>query len=192
VFGDQCTRRQAWLAVFASLCACERVNSSAEETVQVGEAGESTHVLVGVNPQDFDCESVAPEGEVKIALGMAVQRTDPHFVPPAGVPAPCDYVGPSPEQLTFSFDLDCRTGARDTGGRLMAEYATDPTSQPVMVGRSGIDHRDAVLLFVDDDSPCYGRVMGPGAGRRLALARVVAGRLRESNAPSKVEIRSAR
>ncbi len=180
------------LALWFAVCACEKVARSPQETAQVGEGGGATHVLVGVNAEDFDCESVAPESEIKEALGMAVQRVDPHFAPPAGMPAPCDYVGPSPEQLTFSFDLDCRTGARDTGARLMAEYATDAGSQPVLVGRSGIDYRDSVLLFIDDDAPCYGRVLGPGRERRLGLARVVAGRLREGNAPSRVEIRSAR
>jgi hypothetical protein len=43
-----------------------------------------------------------------------------------------------------------------------------------------------VLLFLDDDAPCYVRVIGPGADRRLALARLVAGRLERRTAPGKV------
>jgi hypothetical protein len=55
---------------------------------------------------------------------------------------------------------------------------------PVPVGRTAIDHADAAILFVDDDTPCYVRVNGPDPGRRLALARLVSEHLTERTAPT--------
>jgi hypothetical protein len=54
-----------------------------------------------------------------------------------------------------------------------------------IVGRKALDHHGQGLLFLDDDAPCYVRVVGPDAERRLALAQLVAAGLSEANAPMK-------
>ncbi len=53
----------------------------------------------------------------------------------------------------------------------------------VDVGAKGLDHNDQGLLFIDDDAPCYVRVVGRDAARRLALAKAVAKHLTFVNAP---------
>jgi hypothetical protein len=53
----------------------------------------------------------------------------------------------------------------------------------VAVGAKGLDHHGQGLLFIDDDAPCYVRVVGKDADRRLALARLVAKNLTFANAP---------
>ncbi len=53
----------------------------------------------------------------------------------------------------------------------------------VAVGAKGLDHHGQGLLFIDDDAPCYVRVVGPNKERRLALAQLVAKQLTFANAP---------
>lgn len=56
-------------------------------------------------------------------------------------------------------------------------------SSEVAVGAKGLDHHGQGLLFIDDDAPCYVRVVGPDKDRRLALAQLVAKQLTFANAP---------
>jgi hypothetical protein len=116
----------------------------------------------------------------------------------------------------WTFDLDCRPDYEKRVELLFAQYAQQSSEQvaayhqsvgsgkpPVDdagvefrkpedafaiegVGRRALDHHGQGLLFVDDDSPCYVRVVGRGKERRLALARLVASRLHEANAPMPV------
>jgi hypothetical protein len=53
----------------------------------------------------------------------------------------------------------------------------------VPIGARGLDHHGQGLLFIDDDAPCYVRIVGPDADRRLALARHVVSRLAPATAP---------
>ena len=53
----------------------------------------------------------------------------------------------------------------------------------VAVGAKGLDHHGLAILFIDDDAPCYVRVFGPDAARRLELAKLVAKNLTFANAP---------
>jgi hypothetical protein len=53
----------------------------------------------------------------------------------------------------------------------------------VDVGAKGLDHHGQGLLFIDDDAPCYVRVVGPDRDRRLALAKLIAKNLTFQNAP---------
>ena len=69
-----------------------------------------------------------------------------------------------------------------------AEDAAVEMKQPgqateVAVGSKGLDHNDQGILFLDDDAPCYVRVYGPDAGKRLELAKLVAKNLTYVNAP---------
>lgn len=112
----------------------------------------------------------------------------------------------------WTFDIDCREGYEKLAANLFSEYertskdlveayngATDagplPTvdggppvkapedSHTVEVGKRGLDHHGQGLLFIDDDAPCYVRVVGPDAARRLALAKLVARGLTPARAP---------
>lgn len=156
---------------------------------------ETMPAAIGVYPSEFKCESVAPLPDVISAVGQVVTLRPPAFDPQFGTPGACEYhgeekkpaegidAGPYP---SWSFDIDCRTLGLKSGKRLMATYAKDETSTPIRVGKSGIDHRNTVLLFIDDDSPCSVRVLGLGRERREALAKLVAENLTATNAPSKV------
>lgn len=54
---------------------------------------------------------------------------------------------------------------------------------PVDVGSKGLDHHGQGLIFIDDDAPCYVRVVGGDAPRRFELAKLVAKNLTFANAP---------
>lgn len=53
----------------------------------------------------------------------------------------------------------------------------------VAVGAKGLDHNDQGIIFIDDDAPCYVRINGPDAAKRLELAKLVAKNLTYVNAP---------
>lgn len=56
-------------------------------------------------------------------------------------------------------------------------------AREVDVGSRGLDHHGQGLLFIDDDAPCYVRITGPDAERRLALARHLVSALTLRTAP---------
>ena len=62
-------------------------------------------------------------------------------------------------------------------------HAPPPPATAVDVGARGLDHNGQAVLFVDDDTPCYARIVGPDPVRRLALARLIAKNLRPATAP---------
>jgi hypothetical protein len=69
-----------------------------------------------------------------------------------------------------------------------AGSAARPRSRPelarqVDVGARALDHHGQGLIFVDDDAPCYVRVVGPDGEHRLALARHLAAALKPATAP---------
>ncbi len=53
----------------------------------------------------------------------------------------------------------------------------------VAVGAKALDHNDQGLLFIDDDAPCYVRVVGPDAPKRLELSKLIVKQLTYVNAP---------
>ena len=53
----------------------------------------------------------------------------------------------------------------------------------VSVGAKALDHHGQGLLFIDDDAPCYVRVVGNDATKRLELAKLIAKNLTFANAP---------
>jgi hypothetical protein len=140
---------------------------------------------VGVPAHSFSCETVAPTDMVAGAVGTKVKAETSPFTPPAGAAAPCVYVGAIPDagMVSWSFDIDCRERAQKDAKQLMVQYAQSEGALPVRIGQSGLDHNDASLLFIDDDSPCYVRVLGPGQQNRIGIAELVARKLDESTAP---------
>ena len=114
-------------------------------------------------------------------------------------------------QQAWTFDIDCRPDMQKRADALFAQYTSNsadlveqyngisdaglppdhdaapihaPTgASPVAVGARGLDHHGQGLLFIDDDAPCYVRVVGPSAERRLALAQHLAKTLTPATAP---------
>jgi hypothetical protein len=173
-----------------ALAACEReATTAARGRVLVEDERPAPIEVVGVSALDFRCDSVAPADAVTTALG-AVTAVEAQMSPPPGVPRTCAYQSTDPARAgLWSFDIDCREGALAAGEALMVELASKEGAQPIRIGRSGIDAAGSVLLFVDDDAPCYVRVLGPDAERRAALARIVSERPEPRTAPGKVRYR---
>jgi len=172
--------------------------------------------LVGVYPENFQCESVAPIAEVSTALGGQVRAVEGAISPPRGVARACNYLlelgGDAGPPEAWFFDIDCRDRALELADALFEQYRTGtaadieayaaardagitltrdggpPPKAPeeardVEVGAKGLDHHGQGLIFVDDDTPCYVRVVGPDAARRLSLARMLAKNLTLEKAP---------
>jgi hypothetical protein len=63
------------------------------------------------------------------------------------------------------------------------EFKQPGASTDVAVGAKALDHNDQGLLFIDDDAPCYVRVVGPDAAKRLELSKLIVKQLTFVNAP---------
>jgi len=177
---------------FAMMAGCAEKRAP-ERKVLVGGNRESDAVITGVLPEAFQCESVAPADELKAIIGKH-RPIDSAFDTPAGLPAPCNYLAASGDDAggqQWSFDLDCRANALDDGNALMVQYSSGADAKAVHVGSSGLDYKDSALLFIDDDAPCYGRVLGPTADGRKQLAQLVSVRLNERTAPTSLRYRRA-
>lgn len=72
---------------------------------------------------------------------------------------------------------------KDYDASIDAPQRAPEESAVVQVGAKGLDHHGQGLLFIDDDAPCYVRIVGPDKDRRLALAQLVAKNLTFANAP---------
>lgn len=122
--------------------------------------------------------------------------------------------GDASVEETWSYDFDCRPGYDDRAEDLFKQFSERANDQvsaykqsvgsgkaptndagvafkapegaaAVAVGKEAMDML-GTIVFIDDDSPCYARVAGPDAARRLALAQLVAKNLHEANAPMTV------
>ena len=154
-----------------------------------------------------------PEEISQIVGGTKAKKLESAISPPKGVPQPCNYEVVMQSVMEYwTYDIDCRDNFKEradklfeqykrTSGELVAQYdhmtdaglvkATDAgiaikrpeDAVEVNVGAKALDHHGQGLLFVDDDAPCYVRVIGPDAPRRLALAEAVAKNLTFANAP---------
>jgi hypothetical protein len=171
----------------AAAAGCSKDEEPSRGRVLVEDDKPAPTQTLGVLAVDFKCESVIAPETVEAAVGKPLDPVDTSFTPPQGVAKPCHYVSAIPEQPEeWSWDIDCRERAMKDGARLMAEHGTKPGAKAVLIGRSGLDHSSAQLIFFDDDAPCYVRVNGPGEAERLALARAIADGLNRRNAPGKV------
>jgi hypothetical protein len=154
-----------------------------------------------------------PEQLVQVLGAVKVNKLESALSPPKGVPQPCNYEVVMQSTMEYwTYDIDCRDDMKQRADALFAQYKrtsaelvaqydqmTDaglvkPTDAgiaikrpedavEVEVGAKALDHHGQGLLFVDDDAPCYVRVIGPDAPRRLELAKLVARNLTFANAP---------
>lgn len=177
------------LFVFSSLVlilgACQADSKKRSARLVVDEAPSESY-LVGIAPENFECKSLVDMDFATTTFGGRVVKKESLHSPPVGVPKSCHYESHASGRppIQWSFDLDCRDGALKDAGQLMVQYATAPQATPVRVGQSGLDHNDASLLFIDDDTPCYGRVVGPSRELRLALALHISAALTPHSAPT--------
>jgi hypothetical protein len=215
-----CMRWVASLPLLALACSDARNDKAAATGPSTGEG----KTLLGIWPEKWSCDEVAPPAELATVLGGEVRRVESLMKAPRGMPDPCSYEltrGPTddadaaPLVESWSFDLDCRDGYEKTAERIFSDWAqqsadhvaeyqkrvgpgarppTDDAGVPlrapqgsheVALGRRALDAQGQGLIFLDDDAPCYVRVFGQDGARRLALASLVAGHLREANAPMK-------
>jgi len=168
--------------------------------------------LAGVYPDQWRCESVATLDALGQVLGGTVKQIDSALSVSRGLPHPCNYELQAANLEYWTFDLDCRDTMKQRADALFAQYkatsqelvqqynakadagaikpndsgvelhAPEPAAE-VAVGAKGLDHHGQGLIFIDDDAPCYVRIVGKDAARRLELARLLAKNLTFANAP---------
>jgi hypothetical protein len=203
-------RRVTWMLVGLAgwLGGCE--DQRASRTRPAPEAAPRT--LAGVYPEKWTCDSVASLDALGQILGGTVKPIDSPISVPKGLPHPCNYEVQLSAPEYWTFDVDCRDGMKQRADALFAQYqatshelvqqydtlsdagAIKPTDSgvavappeeavDVAVGAKGLDHHGRGLVFIDDDAPCYVRVVGKDAARRLELARLIAKNLTFANAP---------
>jgi hypothetical protein len=173
---------------------------------------------VGIDASDWRCDVLTTPAVLSQALGAPTREVENTMPAPRGVARPCTYVvevAPGQEEA-WSYDLDCRDGAVKTAEILFTQYRDDSAAQiaayneasggkPVLndagvvmpgpgasfdvaVGAKALDHHGQGILFVDDDAPCYVRVVGKDAGRRLVLAKLIAQKLTPATAPMRPRV----
>jgi len=76
-----------------------------------------------------------------------------------------------------------KEAAHDKDAGVDAPQRAPEAASEVMVGLKGLDHHGQGLIFIDDDAPCYVRVVGPDSAKRLELAKTIAKNLTFANAP---------
>jgi len=193
------------LCLVCVLAACKNDGAAATDP----KTNEQPRKLAGVYPDQFKCESIVTLDALSQLLGGTVKPTEPQFAPAKGTPRQCTYaVDPSGD--AWMFDFDCRDDYKQRADALFEQYrqtsaenvaayqhAADAGIKPsdagpvhapegsveVAVGAKALDHHGQGLIFIDDDAPCYVRVVGPDAARRLELAKVIARNLTFANAP---------
>jgi hypothetical protein len=198
------------LLPFLLLIACSESSGDKTDTKKTTEPERK---LAGVFADRWECKSIAsPEDIAQLVGGIKATLMDSAIAPPRGVPHPCAYeVVTQSEVQGWSYDIDCRDGYKQRADALFEQYkktsaelvkayndAADAGIKPtdagvavrppedaveVSVGAKALDHHGRGLLFVDDDAPCYVRVIGPDAPHRLELAKLVAKNLTFVNAP---------
>lgn len=203
--------KYGWILLLVAAAGACKTDPGQQEQ-QTGKE-EKAAQLAGVWPKDFQCGSIASTAALGQLLGGEVKQTESPMVMPKGVPAPCVYDVIHDNALEqWQFDFDCRDNYKATFDKLIEQYRKQNTEMiadwntkadggvfkpndagirydrpgdpvDVPVGAKGLDHHGQALIFLDDDAPCYVRVAGRDATRRLELAKVVAKNLTPMNAP---------
>jgi hypothetical protein len=195
--------RVAW-CVFAVAIACDPTPSKTAAPA----ARKQSAQLVGISPAEFQCSSLISIDAMAQLMGAPVRQVDTSMPTQTGLAAPCSYLVAAAEPQAWTFDIDCRDGMKARADELFVQYkriseemvalaASEHAPAPdggrprhppqlardVAVGSRGLDHRGQGLLFIDDNAPCYVRVVGADAEHRLALARHLANALTPATAP---------
>ncbi len=198
------------LPLLGLLVACDSGTSASKKAEKTAEPERK---LAGVYPERFECGSIVKEEELAALLGaVKTSLMTSAITPPRGLPQPCAYQVTMQSAMEYwTYDFDCREGMKQRADALFEQYkrtsadlvkqfdiASDAGIKPndagivvkrpddavvVEVGTKALDHHGQGLLFIDDDAPCYVRVVGPDRERRLALAKVIAKNLTFMNAP---------
>lgn len=203
----QVRRRVSWSSAVLATVAAQLVACRQEPPPPPSSAPSEPVVLVGVDAKDFRCESLLSLAQLGELLGGRVRQLESASPTPIGVPSPCAYLleAEGAAAAGWTFDLDCRDGMDARAEALFAQYQrtsaevaarlaaegpagqraapSEVTAREVQVGARALDHHGQGLLFVDDDAPCYVRVVGPSAAGRLALATHLARALTPATAP---------
>jgi hypothetical protein len=121
---------------------------------------------------DFDCR----DGMKQRADALFAQytRTSAELIEQYNAVADA---GPQPGSVKRDAGVKDKDAGPDAPQR-----APEPASE-VQVGLKALDHHGQGLIFIDDDAPCYVRVVGPDNARRLDLAKLIAKGLTFANAP---------
>lgn len=202
--------RCSWLPLLL-LVGCD--SGSASDKPKQEKTQEAPRKLAGVFADRWQCESIAKPEEIAATVGgIKANLMVSAIAPPRGVPQPCAYeVVTQTDLQAWTYDIDCREGMKQRADALFAQYKktsaelveafnaaadagikqTDAgvairppeESAEVNVGAKALDHHGRGLLFIDDDAPCYVRVIGPDAPHRLELAKLVSKHLTFENAP---------
>jgi hypothetical protein len=174
-----------WTLVTLAVAACGDSKATTPSPLVVDEQPAETY-LVGIRSEDFKCNSLLSTTQSTELFGGRVTPLESPFTPPAGVPKACNYAshGVDRDPIQWSFDLDCREGALGDAGKLFVTYANTPDAVPLRIGQSALDHHNSSLLFIDDDTPCYGRVTGPDRVGRQKLASLLVSALTPRSAPT--------
>jgi hypothetical protein len=167
--------------------------------------------LVGVDVDLWSCDLIATPAVMSQTLGVPTRGVDSTLGSAPGTPKPCNFVAEGAVPEAWSFDFDCRDQAIATAEKLFVEYAQRneeliaqfdaatggkvlkddagveqhavAAPSTVAVGKKALDHHGQAILFIDDDTPCYARVAGPDAERRLVVAQLVSQKLTPQTAP---------
>jgi hypothetical protein len=205
--------RSSWCLValaLGGLAGCKN-DGSAAATEKAKDT--EPHKLAGVYPDKFQCDSILTVDQFGTLLGGQAHVLDSASSVPRGIAHPCNYevtVNGAAEYWTY--DFDCRDGAKQRADKLFEQYKTGSSDiieqydaladagavkandagtsiarpEPAVevdVGAKGLDHHGQGLVFIDDDAPCYVRVVGPNAAHRLLVAQAIAKNLTFANAP---------
>ena len=161
--------------------------------------------IEGVDPDHFDCKAFLSEAEVAAATAAGPVTWQAADMPGSpGTPMACVYVsneqppppadaaprkgpdaGPEPSKgiLAWQFHLDCRPVAVGDAQGIIASMKTQAGSKELPLGRGAIDHSNARVIAVDDDTDCAAYVVGPDPATREALASAVLKKLTRTNMP---------
>jgi hypothetical protein len=200
------------LPLLTLVAACSSEGGATKQTEKSTEPGTRKLAGVFADRFQCDSITKAEE-MAQILGAVKAKKLESAISPPKGVPQPCNYEVVMQSTLEYwTYDIDCRDHMKERADKLFEQYkrtsaelvqqydqASDaglvkPTDAglvikrpddavEVQVGAKALDHHGQGLLFIDDDAPCYVRVIGPDAARRLSLAQAVAKNLTFANAP---------
>ena len=194
------------LSIFAAalLAGCADKNPY-ESSAKPAATSAAPAKIEGVDPDRFDCKAFLSEAEVATATAAGAVTWQPADMPGSpGTPQACVYVsneqppppadaaphkgpdaGPEPSKgiLAWQFHLDCRPVAVGDAQATIATMKTQEGSKELPLGRGAIDHSNARVIAIDDDTDCAAYVVGPDQATREALANAVLKKLTRANMP---------